>query len=123
MLPMGPIRKFWLLLLVLIPLYTHAQEVEHAPSVEQCRADRWLWLWELEGPPGPPANIGSIGYPELLKRSDEMHACRAVDPDYEHQYYNVMSEIAFARIVRLEAFLRHHNLYDQFVAEDARGKR
>jgi hypothetical protein len=52
-----------------------------------------------------------------------MHACRAVDPDYEHQYYNVMSEIAFARIVRLEAFLRHHNLYDQFVAEDARGKR
>jgi len=78
------------------------QEVQHAPTVEQCRADQRLWLSELEGPPGPPASIGSIGYPELLKRSDEMYACRAVDPDFEHQYYNVMGEIAFARVVRLD---------------------
>jgi hypothetical protein len=52
-----------------------------------------------------------------------MYACRGVDSDFAHQYYNVMGEIPFARVVRLEAFLRHHNLYDQFVAEDARGKR
>jgi hypothetical protein len=80
-------------------------------------------LLELEGPPGPPVNTSSIGYTELLERSDEMYACRGVDPDFAYQYYNVMSEIAFARVVRLEAFLRHHNLYDQFVAADARGKR
>lgn len=116
------IGKFWLIPLVVIPLCIHAQEVEHAPTVEQCRADQRLWLSELEGPPGPPASIGSIGYPELLKRSDEMHACRAIDPDFEDQYYNTMAEFAFARVVRLEAFLRFHKLYDQFVAEEAQGR-
>jgi hypothetical protein len=110
------------LVLSLVGIAPAVQAQQHAPTAEQCRADQRLWLSELEGPPGPPASIGSIGYPELLKRSDEMYACRAVDPDFEHQYYNAMAEFAFARAVRLEAFLRFHKLYDQFVTEDAQGR-
>jgi len=45
-------NKLWPLLLLVIPLQSiHAQD-QHAPTVEQCRADQRLWLSELEGPQG-----------------------------------------------------------------------
>jgi hypothetical protein len=41
--------KLWPLLVLVIPFQSiHAQEVKHAPMVEQCRADRNLWLPKLK---------------------------------------------------------------------------
>ena len=37
-------NKLWLLLVGTPPQLIHAQEVKHAPTVEQCRADQKLWL-------------------------------------------------------------------------------
>jgi len=44
-------KTLWLLLAIAVPLqFIHAQEVKHAPTVEQCRADQRLWLPKLEDP-------------------------------------------------------------------------
>jgi hypothetical protein len=41
-------KKLWMLLAIAVPLqFIHAQEVKHAPTVEQCRADQKLWLFEV----------------------------------------------------------------------------
>jgi hypothetical protein len=38
-------KKLWLLLLMVTPLQlVYSQEVHHAPTVDQCRADQELWL-------------------------------------------------------------------------------
>ena len=36
---------------------------------------------------------------------------------------NVYAESNSEKVIRLESFLDRHNLYDQFLAEDAQGKR
>lgn len=40
----------------------HAQEVKHAPTVEQCRADQKLWL-SMVG--GSRAGVTNVSYKEL----------------------------------------------------------
>jgi hypothetical protein len=52
------------------------QEVEHAPTVEQCRADQRLWLSKLEDPSGTLPRYLTLG-----SWSREMAECRSVDPD------------------------------------------
>jgi len=96
-----------------------SQEVRHAPTVEQCRADQRLWLSKLES----ENSVASIGYKELNGWSQEMFECRSVDPEFHNRYYNTAAEIAFEKIIRLEGFLDRHNIYNKFMAEDAQGKR
>ena len=44
-------NKLWLLLAMLTPLQLmHAQEVKHAPSVEECRTEQTLWMSRLDEP-------------------------------------------------------------------------
>jgi hypothetical protein len=113
-------KKLWPLLLVLAFLHSiHAQEVKHAPTVEQCRADQRLWLDRLQD----ESSIKPIPYTELSSWFTEMHECEIVDPDHKLQYYNTTSETTAMQWVRLTNFLLRHNLYDQFIAEDAQGRR
>ena len=89
-------KTLWLLLAIAVPLQLiHAQEVKYAPTVEQCRADQRLWLSKLEQP-------NSIGIPN-------------VD--------DALGEIFAVMVRRLVGFLERHNLMDQFLGEDAQGKR
>jgi hypothetical protein len=99
----------------------NAQEVKHAPTVEQCRADQKLWLSKEEE--ANRAGIDPVSYKELDGWEREMFECEKVDPDLHNSYYNTLGEANSEQITRLEHFLRRHNLYDQFIAEDEQGKR
>jgi hypothetical protein len=109
-------RYFVLLLLLLSSL--PAQEVEHAPTVEQCRADQRLWLAKIEGPSGTLP-----GYLTLVSWSHEMGECTSVDPDNHALYFNVVGEIGSEELIRLEHFLDRHALLEKFIEEDKAGKR
>ena len=69
-------NKLWLLLVMLTPLQLiHAQEVKHAPTVEQCRADQKLWLSMMGG---SRAGVTNVSYKELdgwfAQMSHESHS-------------------------------------------------
>jgi hypothetical protein len=112
----------WLVLACVVSILvatSRTQEIKHAPTVEQCRADQRLWLDKIES--DPSANMAD--YVTLNGWTREMLECRSVDPDNQHRYYNVVGEIASVRIVRLERFLDRHGLYDKFIEEDKAGKK
>jgi hypothetical protein len=94
------------------------QEVEHAPTVAQCQADQALWLSKLEGP-----DPNSLGFPTLLAWEHEMIQCEAVDPSNLNKYYNTWAEAQASDSSRQFHFIKRHGFYDQFLAEDAAGKR
>ena len=141
-------NKLWLLLLLVISYQSiHGQEVKHAPTmsisqvaytrtgkdltlnpsltpafdVEQCRADQRLWLSKLEQP--NDAGISNVSLNELNAWTFEMSDCLHVDPEFGREYYATEAEAESAAISRVEHFLDRHNLYGQFLAEDAQGKR
>jgi hypothetical protein len=97
----------------------HAQQVQHAPTVEQCRADQRLWFSRLEDLPA----IKSVSYKELGNWLVEMGDCEHVNPENQVSVLqHNKAEINAQRVMRLEHFLDRHHLYDQFLAEDAQGK-
>ena len=55
------------------------QAVEHAPTVEQCRADRAYWMAKLEQADGKGTN--DVGFETLRGWDSEMSKCRVVDPE------------------------------------------
>jgi hypothetical protein len=111
-------KKLWLLLVMVTPLQLiHAQEVKHAPTVEQCRAHQELWLSKLDA-----ESILLIDFRELNDWSREMRQCMGVDQKFEDRYYNTVAEANFAKARRFANFLDRHNLYEQFLTEDAQGE-
>jgi hypothetical protein len=114
-------KKLWLPLMVIPLELIHAQVVHHAPTVEQCHADQRLWLDKLEEPNG--AGVAYVTYEELGAWFHEMYECGKVDPANDDRYYNTGSEGLVRGQMRLEDFLQRHNLWNQFIAEDAQGCR
>jgi hypothetical protein len=114
---MADAMRYFVLLLLLVRSLL-AQEVKHAPTVEQCQADQRLWLAKLEGSAG-----ASPDFVTLEHRSQEMDDCISVDPANHAKYYNVESEILAAQAQRLLSFISRHELYDKFIEEDKAGKR
>jgi hypothetical protein len=115
-------KRFWPLLLLVIPYQSiHAQEVQHAPTVAQCRADQSLWLSKLETQGLTDINL--VSYNGLHGWVGEMLDCVQVDPQFQTRYGSTIGETHAAMNLRLEKFLTRHNLYNQFLAEDAAGKR
>jgi hypothetical protein len=85
-------KKLWLLLLIVMPLQlVHSQEVHHAPTVEQCRADQKLWLSMLEQVPSR-AGVAHVSYEELKGWFQVMYDCKTVDPQNASLYYNTQSD-------------------------------
>jgi hypothetical protein len=109
-------RYFVPLLLLLGSL--PAQEVKHAPTVEQCRADQRLWLDKLEGSADPLPTFVTLN-----RWSLEMADCGSVDPANDTRYYNVRAEITAIQVTRFLDFLARHELFDKFIEEDNAGKR
>ena len=95
------------------------QNVEHAPTVEQCRADQAYWFSKLERTHG----TDDITYDNLRSWHTEMNKCAVIDPPKEWKYYNTMSESDAEVATRLMRFVNRHNLWQQFLDEDAAGKR
>lgn len=93
---------------------------DHAPTAEQCRADMYVWLkqsYELSD---------TLSMRELDKRKHEMFDCESVfltnsaDKDLAADGAN---KYILVEQLRLESFLKRHNLIQQFVAEDDAGAR
>src|SRR5260221_13812563 len=79
----------------------HVQEVKHAPTIEQCRADQRLWVAKLKDTTAfMPETIDA-----LTGWTDEMYDCMSVDPENRIRYYNVTGEIWAAKSRRLVNFL------------------
>jgi hypothetical protein len=97
------------------------QAVEHAPTVEQCRADRAYWFSKLEQPDNHGADDET--FDTLTDWYEEMFKCQAVDPPNLVKYDNTGAEAQVTQMARLMNFLKSHNLWNQFKAEDAAGKR
>jgi hypothetical protein len=114
-------KKLWLLLLMVIPLQLiHAQQVKHAPTIEQCRDDQRVWMSKLVP---LSASVAKVSYKELEGWYQEMGECGSVDPDHGPNYDHTMNDILVTRVTRLEAFLHRQNLWNQFLAEGAPAKR
>lgn len=94
------------------------QEVEHAPTVEQCQADQRLWISKIEDDVAKDASFYTIGAWQV-----EMHNCEKVDPPNHWKYYNTAEEASEVQFNRMMKFLIKHSLLLQFVTEDAEGKR
>jgi hypothetical protein len=111
-------KQFWLLAFVFVFLnWLGAQEVKHAPTVEQCRADQRLWMSQIEEKHARPRFI-DLDYWLL-----EMNDCTKVDRAFEAHYHNTETEIVAEQSSRYFDFLERHNLHAQFMAEDAQGQR
>jgi hypothetical protein len=93
---------------------------DHAPTVEQCRADERLWSTQLIENPGI---IKSLRHDQLNDRMLEMANCAAVDRDRESVYAETAARFNMKLMVRLFDFIKRHKLLDQFMAEDAAGQR
>jgi hypothetical protein len=98
-----------------------AQEVEHAPTMEQCRADRAYWMSKLEQP--EDKGTADVSYDTLTGWHKEMSKCQVVDPANSERYYNAMGESNAEQLGRMIDFLSRHNLWKEFLDEDAAGKR
>ena len=97
------------------------QAVEHAPTVEQCQADRAYWDSKLEQ--DDRKGTSDVPLTALFEWESEMDKCRVVDHPNRWQYYNVGAEALAEVSLRQRRFLVRRNLWQQFLDEDAAGKR
>jgi hypothetical protein len=107
---------------------------DHAPTVEQCRADRNLWSSQMrdylqaEGDrmkSGTPnhTEIMKLKLSQLLVRFTEMLHCEAVDPSEASEYYSVVEQLELAHEDRYMLFVQRHKLEAQLFQEDDAGLR
>jgi hypothetical protein len=108
-------KKLWLLLVMVTPLQLiHAQEVKHAPTVEQCHADASSAPVDASSAP--------VSYKEMSSWISEMGQCMNVDIDNFEQYLHAQDALLNLQLERIQNFVRRHNQWNQFIAEDAHGK-
>src|SRR5580704_16494846 len=118
-------KTFWILAISMTLMSAvRAQHVEHAPTVEQCRADQALWDDKIAHPAKDWAN----SVPEISSRSlnvmlNEMVACVSVDAVYRSKYNATSKVISLVVGDRAMDFLIRHNLKEKFYQEDDSGRR
>ena len=105
-------------IIALIMLSTTARVQEHAPVAAQCQADKAVWLEQLSR-----AETTKLLVPELSSRMWEMASCQAVDPPNSADYVKISANYLMAMDVRYQDFVKRNNLVQQFLQEDAEGKR
>jgi hypothetical protein len=98
------------------------QDIHHAPTAEQCRADIAVWKGETK------ATIMSLPVKTLLQRSPYLHDCNNVlldVKDFDGVDWSRMLEKVFMQhaLQRALDFIDRHNLDPQFYDEDAKGAR
>ena len=92
-------------------------QVEHAPTVAQCQADQRLWRSQLD------KDASSLKYVALRKMAEEMIACDTVDLPNHQDYYDTATVASMNIALRTSAFIQRHQLWNDFLEEDAAGKR
>jgi len=64
-----------------------------------------------------------VSFKELNGWKGEIIECEDIDPEFRNRYLNTRLETRAAEIVRFSDFIDRHQLWRQFLAEDAQGKR
>ncbi len=97
-----------------------AQDVMHAPAVEQCRADMKLWSAEIGTPSPDQHTIDSKPAETREMWGDEMSKCAVIDHDAEYNDgYDQLSDMANLVVTeRMWNSLARHGLYQKIPAED-----
>jgi hypothetical protein len=106
-------------LVLLFAVSSSTQEVEHAPTVAQCQADQALWISKLESETG----VSTVKFRTLDAWQREMNDCKQVDETNSYKYFNVETEVEAEFSRREFDFIVRRGLLNQFMNEDAAGKR
>jgi hypothetical protein len=111
-----------LLAAILLPGFANLAQ-EHAPTAEQCDADLRLWASQA-------STLDKLPYKEVEAREQEMFNCGgSVNSQTQQGFIKAKSYDSASNLYRgemgerLSDFLVRHNLIEQFLAEDAQGKR
>jgi hypothetical protein len=105
---------------VMLFLVANSFSQNHAPTVEQCRADQRLWQSQIDE---MPKEISKVLFQTLTDRGHEMADCIVVDGSYWQSYSHTAVALHIESSRRLMHFLERHKLLKQFLAEDDAGKR
>jgi hypothetical protein len=117
-----------LFLFVSIPAKSQDQ-IEHAPTPEQCRADAAAWdipehlIFEHDAFE-KLVNMHSDASARVLDaRRAELAECEKTDRMHATRYSLGATAYVVAEMIRLGDFMHRHNRMDEFYKEDDQGKR
>lgn len=104
---------------VILLLTVTSLSQDHAPTVEQCQADQSLWWEQFD----TSEKMSKLGAQQLHDRTREMQDCSAVDKPHRDSYTRLASLFLLELEQRFANFIARRGLTDEFMAEDAAGKR
>ena len=104
-----------IVLVIMITVFVQPQE--HTPVLEQCRVDASAWA------KADKSYMQRFPFSEISRRFQEMYDCTNADRPNESKYVFVGLQLSVEESHRAEYFITRHNLWNQFIAEDAQGKR
>ena len=112
------------LLILLFSIPNSGQQVEHAPTAQQCQADQAVWGDKLD------ASAEDWGHTvkdttalTIIAWGTEMGSCRIVDPANYSKYLYVQERGLLVLGSRKAHFMNRHDLNKQFFDEDTAGQR
>jgi hypothetical protein len=108
--------KLKILLFIAVVKMSLIAQVEHTPTIAQCQAHEQLWSSQLENIDRQPLSV-------LIPQLREMRHCSTIDHDNQSNYHALANELALTHATRMRKFLLRHDIYQQFLSEDAEGKR
>jgi hypothetical protein len=117
-----------LFLLVSAPAKSQDQ-IEHAPTPEQCRADAAAWdipehfIFEHDAFEKLVTLHSDASARVLDARRGELAECEKTDKLHATRYSLGATAYVVAEMIRLGDFMHRHNLMDEFYKEDDQGKR
>jgi hypothetical protein len=121
-------KAFLIVSIVMLSVVANSQE--HSPALEQCRLDfdTYKKLGNFAHPTEAEFTaqrdyLRRFPLSEINRRIVEMESCMDVDQTHRQDYTDASLLLEGAQRNRYMNFLVRHNLWDQFVAEDAQGKR
>jgi len=106
---------------------SRGQEIDRAPTLEQCKADVRAWFEQAHSANNDSeqigANLESFTVPQLLNRKIYLNDCWSIDRG-DSQRILGLGDLYGAEIIgRYRNFLKRRGLLKDFLLEDADGKR
>jgi hypothetical protein len=133
---MTPKRLFASMSVVVLASSPVAVAQEHAPTLEQCRADVAVWgdlstqheytkaeYRYLSSTDPNRTETNKLTIKQIFSRLDEMSDCGKVDAERWKVYSDTQDFYLHVYQDRMKSFLLRHHLYDQFMKEDDAGQR
>jgi hypothetical protein len=112
-------KRTILLLALLTTTVTMGQDIHHATTIEQCKADGAVWYTQVD-------NVHHLSVRELFERRREMSECVIVlESRSQDSQQAIQLHLLYEANIRIRQghFLERHNLTQQFIDEDANGGR